>query len=91
MWASVTLALRILFGGASTYTPRKSSIRLVYLIFLYGQLLVTTFHSAHYITFVMRRITEPQVSTIEEIRCMDYELFASDANRNLLNGYNMVR
>lgn len=90
IWASMTLGIRVLCGSSTPYRPESFVFRLSYFSFLYGQLLIVTTYSAYYMTFVTRRIFEPQVSTIEEIVNLNYQVFTTDSTENYLSGYKLV-
>lgn len=90
IWGAITLAFQTLYGVASNFRPHSFMVRLVYFSLLYSQLLVSTIVCAHYMSFVLRKIARPQVSTTDEIFNLNYQLVGSDAYTDVLNEYTPV-
>lgn len=90
IWASFILAFRVLVGAAPSYQLRGSMFRLVYFSILISQVLAVTIWSAYYISFVARRIPKPQISSIDEVDNLNYQILGSDAATSFLNEYYVV-
>lgn len=86
-WKTVVFSLQTMLGVPSTFKPKGSIIRILYFATLYVQVLVVTLYNAYFISFITRRITAKQISTIDEVIQANYRVHSDQETIDLLNAY----
>lgn len=73
-WTSILLIVQTVVGNTSTFQPKITRVRILWTIFCFDALLITTYYNAFVMNFLISNIYKHQISSVDEIIQNDFKL-----------------